>query len=74
MSTLHTSEKTNQTLSAMRERGKQWPEVQNALWGDHFWSPSYAVVPCGRAPLEIVKTYVENQKLPGRKPGRPKKG
>ncbi len=28
------------TLSAMRVRAKKWPEVENALWGNHFWSPS----------------------------------
>ena len=61
------------TLSAMRVREKQWPEVQNALWGKHFWSPSYAVISCGEAPLEIVKKYIENQRLPRRKSGRPRK-
>ena len=61
------------TLSAMRVRAKNWPEVQNALWGNHFWSPSYAVISCGEAPLEIVKKYIENQRLPRRKSGRPKK-
>ena len=61
------------TLSAMRVRAKNWPEVQNALWGSHFWSPSYAVISCGGAPLETVKKYIENQKLPRRKPGRPRK-
>ena len=61
------------TLSAMRVRAKKWPEVQDALWGNHFWSPSYAVVSCGEAPLETVKKYIENQKLPSRKSGRPRK-
>jgi putative transposase len=61
------------TLSAMRVRAKNWPEVREALWGEHFWSPSYAVVSCGGAPLETVKQYIENQKLPSRKSGRPKK-
>ena len=61
------------TLSAMRVRAKKWPEVQDALWGNHFWSPSYAVVSCGGTPLETVKKYIENQKLPSRKSGRPRK-
>ena len=61
------------TLSAMRVRAKKWPEVEDALWGNHFWSPSYAVVSCGGAPLETVKKYIENQKLPSRKSGRPRK-
>jgi putative transposase len=61
------------TLSAMRVRAKNWLEVEDALSGNHFWSPSYAVVSCGEAPLETVKKYIENQKLPRRKPGRPRK-
>lgn len=60
------------TLSAMRVRSRRWPEVQRALWGDHFWSPSYVVVFCGGAPLDVVKAYVENQRSPNRKLGRPK--
>jgi REP-associated tyrosine transposase len=39
-------------------------EVRKKLWGDHFWSPSYCVVSCGGAPLEIVKKYIENQRRP----------
>ncbi|MHB8319956.1 MAG: IS200/IS605 family transposase [Acidimicrobiales bacterium] len=61
------------TLSAMRVRSRRWPEVQRALWGEHFWSPSYAVVSCGGAPLDVVRAYVENQRSPNRNPGRPKK-
>ena len=36
------------------------------LWGGHFWSPSYCVVSCGGAPLEIIKQYVEQQRAPDR--------
>jgi putative transposase len=31
---------------------------------DHFWSPSYCVVSAGGAPLEIIKKYIENQRVP----------
>lgn len=27
-----------------------------------LWSPSYAIISCGGAPLEIIKRYIENQK------------
>lgn len=27
-----------------------------------LWSPSYAIITCGGAPLEIIKRYIENQK------------
>ena len=39
-------------------------QVRKKLWGDHFWSPSYCVVSCGGAPLEIVRQYIENQRRP----------
>ena len=57
------------TISAYRIRQENWPEVARALWGDHFWSPSYAVVSCGGAPLEKVKEYIDNQQAPNRKSG-----
>lgn len=41
-----------------------WPQVQQKLWGEHFWSPSYCVVSVGGTPLEIVKKYIENQRRP----------
>ena len=58
------------TISSAQVRMKRWPEVVRALWGEHFWSPSYCVVSAGGAPLEIIKTYIENQRTPNR-PGRP---
>jgi putative transposase len=41
-----------------------WPQVKMKLWGDHLWSPSYCVVSCGGAPLEIVKQYIADQRQP----------
>lgn len=61
--------KTN-TSKRVREQG--WPEVTNALWGEHFWSPSYFVTSTGGAPLELVAAYVRNQREPNKNPGRPK--
>ena len=49
------------TISSHRVRQHQWPQVRNALWGKHFWSPSYAVISCGGAPLEHVKQYIRGQ-------------
>ena len=62
---------TLKTVSSQRVRARNFPEVRRALWGDHFWSPSYCVVSCGGAPLEVVSAYVENQRAPNRKQGRP---
>lgn len=49
-------------VSARRLRAAGLPEVEQKLWGPHFWSPSYCAVSCGGAPLEIVKQYVEKQR------------
>lgn len=48
-------------------RQEFWPEIKRKLWGEHFWSPSYCVVSCGGAPLEIIRAYVENQRKPSEK-------
>ena len=39
-------------------------DIKNKLWGVHFWSPSYCVVSCGGASLDVVKAYIENQRRP----------
>jgi putative transposase len=49
-------------VSARRLRAAHLPEVENKLWGDHFWSPSYCAVSCGGSPLDTVKRYVEQQR------------
>ena len=48
-------------------RQEFWSEIKKRLWGNHFWSPSYCVVSCGGAPLDVVKAYVENQRKPSEK-------
>jgi len=68
LSVLIGSIKTN-TSRRIREQG--WPEITKALWGDHFWSPSYCAVSTGGAALDVVKRYVENQREPSRRQGRP---
>jgi putative transposase len=50
--------------SAYFLRKHHWDEVKEKLWSDHFWSPSYCVITCGGAPLDVVKLYVENQTRP----------
>jgi putative transposase len=39
-------------------------QLKNKLWGAHLWSPSYCVVSCGGAPLDVIKEYVQNQRKP----------
>lgn len=58
------------TISSIRVRERRWPEVTRALWGEHFWSPSYCVISAGGAPLDMIKLYIETQQSPNRK-GKP---
>jgi putative transposase len=54
-------------VSSRLVRKEKFPEITSRLWGDHFWSPSYCVVSCGGAPLDVIKKYVEQQRAPDRK-------
>jgi putative transposase len=45
-------------------RKNYWALIKKKLWGNHFWSPSYCVVSCGGASLEVVKAYIKNQRKP----------
>lgn len=45
-------------------RREYWDRVKTMLWGKHFWSPSYCVVSCGGASLDVVKNYINNQQTP----------
>jgi len=47
-------------------RQQRFPEVMKKLWGNHLWSPSYCVVSCGGAPLDVVKRYIDTQQAPER--------
>lgn len=60
------------TNTSREIRAKQYPEVQQVLWGDHFWSPSYMVLSSGGATVETIQTYIQNQREPSKKVGRPK--
>ena len=48
-------------------RNEFWSEISTKLWGDHFWSPSYCVVSCGGASLDVVRAYIEDQRKPSDK-------
>jgi putative transposase len=49
-------------VSSRHLRSRRFPEVRRALWGDHFWSPSYFVASTGGAPLAKVKAYIQQQR------------
>jgi putative transposase len=50
--------------SAYFLRQEFWPQLKPKLWGAHLWSPSYCVVSCGGAPLELIRKYIDNQRSP----------
>ena len=51
-------------VSSRLLRKKNYPSIQNSLWGNRLWSPSYFASSCGGAPLEIVRKSIEEQKTP----------
>lgn len=51
-------------VSSRLVRKNNYPTVQQALWGDSLWSPSYFAGACGGAPLEIIRQYIEQQSSP----------
>jgi len=48
-------------------RKEFWPIIKNKLWGKRFWSPSYCIVSCGGASLNVIKKYIEDQRKPSEK-------
>ena len=44
----------------LREKYKDF--LKDKLWGDHFWSPSYFLATTGNVTIDILKSYVENQR------------
>jgi putative transposase len=51
-------------VSSRLVRKKEYPSVQNALWGNSLWSPSYFAGACGGAPLSVIRQYIEQQETP----------
>lgn len=51
-------------VSSRLIRKKKYPSIQNALWGNSLWSPSYFAGSCGGAPLAVIRQYIEQQKSP----------
>ena len=51
-------------VSSRLIRKKGYPSVQNALWKESLWSPSYFAGACGGAPLTVIRRYIEQQEAP----------
>jgi len=45
----------------IREKYKSF--LKDKLWGDHFWSPSYFLATSGNVTIDILKAYIENQRV-----------
>ena len=51
-------------VSSRLIRRKKYPEIRKKLWGLALWSPSYFVGSCGGAPIDVIRQYIEQQKIP----------
>lgn len=51
-------------VSSRKIRQKHYPSLTKKLWSGALWSPSYFVGSCGRAPIEIIRQYIEQQNTP----------
>lgn len=51
-------------VSSRMVRKAGYPELTQKLWGGALWSPSYFAASCGGAPLQIIKEYIEQQRIP----------
>lgn len=38
---------------------KEYPRIKAKLWKEHFWSQGFCLLSTGRAPLEVIKKYIE---------------
>ncbi|MEK4677364.1 MULTISPECIES: IS200/IS605 family transposase [Bacillus] len=40
---------------------RDFPQVKKKLWKEMFWSRSFCLRTTGGSPIDVVKTYIENQ-------------
>ncbi|PER95881.1 IS200/IS605-like element ISBth16 family transposase [Bacillus cereus] len=40
---------------------RDFPQVKKKLWKEMFWSRSFCLLTAGGSPIDVVKTYIENQ-------------
>ena len=40
---------------------KEFPQIRQKLWKEHFWSQSFCLITTGAAPIEVFKKYIESQ-------------
>lgn len=40
---------------------RDFPQVKKKLWKEMFWSRSFCLLTTGGLPIDVLKTYIENQ-------------
>ncbi|MGX5633769.1 IS200/IS605 family transposase [Bacillus thuringiensis] len=40
---------------------RDFPQVKKKLWKEKFWSRRFCLLTTGGSPIDVVKTYIENQ-------------
>ena len=40
---------------------KEFPQIRQNLWKEHFWSQSFCLLTTGGAPIEVIRKYIESQ-------------
>ncbi|MDA2303252.1 IS200/IS605 family transposase [Bacillus cereus group sp. MYBK95-2] len=40
---------------------RDFPQVKKKLWKEMFWARSFCLLTTGGSPIDVVKTYIENQ-------------
>ncbi|MFE8094387.1 IS200/IS605 family transposase [Bacillus toyonensis] len=40
---------------------RDFPHVKKKLWKEMFWSRSFCLLTTGGSPIDVVRTYIENQ-------------
>lgn len=48
--------------ASSRRIKKEFPEIRQKLWEEHFWSQSYCLLTIGDAPSEVFEEYLNKQK------------
>ncbi|MHC5934586.1 transposase [Nostoc sp.] len=53
-------------ISFKSEIWKEFSEhINKFYWKAMFWTGAYCIISAGRAPLEVLKQYIQNQNKPG---------
>ena len=40
---------------------KEFPQIRQKLWKEHFWSQSFCLLNTGGVPIEVIRKYIESQ-------------